>query len=97
MHDLAAVEHDGAFAHGERQAGMLLDQQKGEVLLPPQPVDALEHDVDDDRRQALERLVHQQHGGVAHERPADGQICCSPPDSSLPLWRRRSASDGKRS
>src|SRR6185312_3760351 len=73
MHDLAALQHDDLLGGGERLARMLLDEHDGELVLVLQALDALEHDIDDDRRQALERLVHQQHGGIAHEGAADRQ------------------------
>ena len=71
--DGAAVEDDGVSAKLEREPGVLLDQQQRQIVLALEAVEPGEQRVDDDRRQAFERLVHQQQRRVAHQRAADRQ------------------------
>ena len=71
-HHAAAVEDDDVVGHLEHQLGVLLDQHDRESLLlePPDRRHHLGHEL---RRQALRRLVHQEHARVRHQGPADGE------------------------
>jgi hypothetical protein len=72
----AAVDHHSdAIGDVDRHADVLLDQQHGD----PAAVDMcevpqrLDHLIDDHRREALGRLVHDQHVWVEEQRAADRQ------------------------
>ena len=52
---------------------MLLDQEQRQVIFAPDPAEPGEERVDDHRREAFERLVHQQERRVAHQRAPDRQ------------------------
>ena len=73
MDDPAAIEHDRPLGEFERDARMLLDQEERQLVFALQAVEALQDGIDDHRRQALERLVHQQQARIAHQRPGDAQ------------------------
>ena len=92
----AAIEDEGVFGELERDARMLLDQQDGELVLALQPVEPGQQRVDDDRAPAP-RAARPSAAGAdcPSARGRCASICCSPPDSSLPRLRRRSASARK--
>ena len=71
-HHPAAVQDDDVVGDVEGELGVLLDQQDRQPLLLQAP-DRGHHLGDDLRRQALRRLVEQQHPRVRHQRPADRQ------------------------
>ena len=56
--DPAAVDDRDMVGDRQRDLGVLLDDERGDALLP-QPADGRQHVVDDLRRQALARLVEQ--------------------------------------
>src|SRR5215831_9140493 len=58
--------------HLERERGVLFDQQNGMAFLL-QPRDRLPQPLDDDGREPLGRLVHDQAVRIGHEPAADGQ------------------------
>src|SRR3954468_10543635 len=59
--DDAAAAHDERFVrHLQGELGVLLDQEHGELVLGHQALERLEQCFDDDRRQALQRLVHEE-------------------------------------
>ena len=57
----------------ERDFRVLLDQHDRKRILVDQALQGLQQDLDDDGREPLERLVHEQQRRVAHQRPADGE------------------------
>src|SRR5262249_38621335 len=57
----------------QRDLGVLLDQQQRQIVLAFEAVESGEQSIDDDRGEALERLVHQQQRRIAHQRAADRQ------------------------
>ena len=70
----AAVDHDGDFArHRRRDADVLLDDEHGDVALLAEPDQHLLDLGDDDRRQALGRLVHHQQLRVGQQRARNRQ------------------------
>src|SRR5229473_5387810 len=72
MDDAAALQHDRVARQRQRDLGVLLDQDEGGALVRRHPPDRRGQLLDDDRRQALERLVKQQQRRVGHERARDG-------------------------
>src|SRR5215831_3312929 len=58
--DPAAIEDDRLLSEVEREAGVLLDQQQRQLVFAPDPGEPGQHRIDNERRQALERLIHQQ-------------------------------------
>ncbi|GAC1601599.1 MAG: hypothetical protein NVS4B10_13650 [Myxococcales bacterium] len=66
------VEHVDAVGDPDRGADVLLDQQHRDTLLA-HVGDDLEHIADDQRREALGRLVEEQQLGVEEQRPRDGE------------------------
>src|SRR5229473_574070 len=73
MDDAAALQHDRVARQRQRDLGVLLDQDEGGALLRRHPPDRPGELLDDDRRQALERLVKQQQRRVGHERARERQ------------------------
>jgi hypothetical protein len=78
--DRAAVEHDCVLGEVEREARVLLDEHEGQIVFAFEPAERREQHVDDDRRQAFERLVHQQKRGLLISARPIASICCSPPE-----------------
>src|SRR5262249_34482222 len=69
---LALAHHVHVINQLERERGVLFDQQNGMAFLL-QPRDRLPQPLDDDGREPLGRLVHDQAVRVGHEPAADGQ------------------------
>src|SRR5262245_61122186 len=69
----AAVQDQGVLRDLERLLRMLLDQDDGQRLLLDQARKGFQQTFDDDRRETLERLVHEEQRGVAHQGTADGE------------------------
>src|SRR5215831_17912858 len=69
---LALTHHVHVIDQLERERGVLFDQQNRMAFLL-QPRDCLPQPLDDDGREPLGRLVHDQAIGVGHEPAADGQ------------------------
>jgi len=63
----------------------------------PQPREALPNRSRTSGAAGLRRLVQDQQVRVGHQRAAMASICCSPPESWLPMLPARSASRGKNS
>ena len=72
--DAAAVQHQRALA-SPRSASLACCSTRITVSESSrdQPLQRLQQRLDDDRREALERLVQQQQRRVAHQRAADGE------------------------
>src|SRR5439155_4188143 len=73
VRDAAAVQHERALRDSERDFRVLLDQHDRKRVLVDQALQGLQQDFDNDGREPLERLVHEQQRRVAHQRPADGE------------------------
>ncbi len=68
----AAVDHDGdLLGHRRRDADVLLDDEHGDVALLAEPDQHLLDLRDDDRRQTLRRLVHDEQPRVGQQRAGD--------------------------
>ena len=96
MDDAAALEHVRLVRQREDQVEIVLDDHDRQLL--PQPVERLEQLLDHRRRQALERLVEQQHAhvpGRARARPRPS--AARRPTGSRPACRAARASRGKNS
>src|SRR3954463_6233875 len=73
-----AVEHDAAVFHDvaivryiERHACVLLHEEKRHAELAPYRLQAFHQLLDEERRETLRQLVHQQQLWLAHQRGAD--------------------------
>src|ERR1700733_4339438 len=71
-HAAAGVEDDRLIRYVERQLEILFDQNDGLSFLFQAPDDAADLG-DDQRRQALRRLVEQKNPGISHQRAPDRQ------------------------
>ncbi len=67
---LPADHHELAFRERGRDAEVLLDQEDRETLLL-EVLERLDESLDDGRREALRRLVHDEHRRVRHECASD--------------------------
>ena len=70
--DVARVEDDDVVGDVENELRVLLDQHDRQAAFL-ELADGGHHLGDDLRRQALRRLVHQEHARIAHQRAADRQ------------------------
>src|SRR5579872_1381623 len=52
---------------------MLLDQENAKIILALQPIDRGKHEIDDHRRQPLERLIEEEERRIHHERADQAQ------------------------
>src|SRR5260221_8150694 len=68
----SGVEYDDVIGQAEGEFHVLFHQQD-RLAFRLEPRDGAPDFRDDDRRQALRRLIHQQHARIAHQRPADGE------------------------
>src|SRR5205823_8792818 len=57
----------------ERELGVLLDEDHGKLVLGEQTLERFQERLDDDRREAFERLVHQEQRGISHQRAPDSE------------------------
>ena len=71
MHDVAALDDGGAVGDAEDLLGVLLHQDRREALVADDALERAEQFLDDDRREALERLVEQDDARVQNQRAAD--------------------------
>src|SRR5215470_19495111 len=69
--DTAAFEDHGAVGHAQDLVRVLLDQDGGKTLLAHDPLERRDQLLDDDGREALERLVEQDDTRIEHERAPD--------------------------
>ena len=70
----AAVDHDGdVLRHRGRDADVLLDDEDGDLALLAEPHQHVLDLGDDDRREALGRLVHDQEARIGQQRARDRQ------------------------
>src|SRR3954462_776111 len=65
----AALERDGAVGKRQRQIEVMVDDDDRDLVA--ELIEALEELLDDGRREALERLVEEEHAHVAGERAGD--------------------------
>ena len=72
VNDLALLQNVGAIGYFQRPLDVLLNQQNRRALLL-HARKQLKHFIDQERHDALRRLVHQDHAGLGHHRPCDGQ------------------------
>src|SRR5712692_6520594 len=70
--DPPGIEDHGVIRQAERELDVLLDQQD-RLPFGLEARDGAPDFGDDQRRQALGRLVHQQDAWIAHQRAADGE------------------------
>ena len=68
--DVAVLQHVGAMGDRQRHRGVLLDHQDGGAL-SVDGLDDVEHLLDQHRREAHRRLVHQQQPRPRHQRAPD--------------------------
>src|SRR5262249_29949646 len=73
MDDTSTFEDQGAIGDGQDLLRMLLDDDGGQSLLAEQARERGQKFLDDDRRQALRRLVEQEKPRVGGKRAADRQ------------------------
>src|SRR5438876_6388965 len=73
MGDAAAVEDHRVVRDAERYLGVLLDEDQRQGSVGEQSSEYSKESFNDERGEALERLVHQQQRGIAHQRAADGE------------------------
>src|SRR5262245_324781 len=73
QHDPPVLHHVAVVSDRQRQGGVLLDQQHGQLFLLVHALDDLEDLVHQHGRQAERRLVEQDHLRARHERAADDQ------------------------
>src|ERR1051326_3672934 len=66
VHDRATLEDHGAVGDAQDLVRILLDQDGGEALLAHDAGERRDQLLDDDRREAFERLVEQDHARVEH-------------------------------
>ncbi len=71
--DAALVEDHGARREGERDAAVLLDQDDRQRAFGAQFCQHVDQRVDEHRRQAFGRLVHQEDFGIGQKRARDRQ------------------------
>ena len=94
MHEPAVLQHIGAIGDAQHMMHVLLDDEDRVPLLAQVP-DHLEQELDIDRREALGRLVEQQHARLGHQRPADRQHLLLAAAERAGDLLRRSASTGR--
>src|SRR5438132_2768680 len=71
VRDAAAVQHERALRDSQRDFRVLLDEHDRKRILLDESPKGLQQNFDDDGREPLERLVHEQQRRVAHQRPPD--------------------------
>ncbi len=71
VRDPAVDQHEDAVGHGGGHAEVLLDQQHRDRPLGGEVLEHRHHLVDDDRREALGRLVHDEEPRVGEQRARD--------------------------
>src|SRR5262249_48273294 len=69
--DAAAFEDHGAVGNAQDLVRVLLDQDGGKTLLAHDPLERRDQLLDDDGREAFERLVEQDDARIEHERAPD--------------------------
>jgi Ca2+-binding RTX toxin-like protein len=73
MDDAAAVENHGVVGNGQHLMGVLLDDDGGHALIAHQATDGDKQILDNDRREALQRLIEQQQPRVEHQCTGQGE------------------------
>ena len=73
MHDRAAFQYHNTIGQPQNLLRILLDDDRADAAGPGDGAERPEQFLDDDRRQALGRLVQQQHLGIEGQRAADRQ------------------------
>ena len=94
--DAAAVEDDGPIGKPQDLARLLLDHDRRQAFLADDVAEHAEQLLDDDRRQPSSGSSSRSSAGLVMSVRAIASICCSPPESWLPMLARRSARRGNR-